>query len=61
MKRVLALIILLGLAGCENLERVQDHFRDMTPHEAYQESLKEAGLATISSIITVPRTGLDYP
>lgn len=31
-------------AGCEQVEQVQDHFRDLTPHEAYLESLRQAGL-----------------
>ena len=57
MKRVLTLIILVGLAGCENLEQVQDHFRDMTPHEAYQESLKEAGLAETALGLDWTRAG----
>ena len=33
------------LVGCEAIEQVQDSFRDLTPHEAYQESLAAAGLA----------------
>jgi peptidoglycan LD-endopeptidase LytH len=32
------------LVGCEQIEQIQDSFRDMTPHEAYQESLAAAGL-----------------
>ena len=32
------------LAACEEIEQIQDGFRDMTPHEAYQESLASAGL-----------------
>ncbi|MDX1495037.1 MAG: M23 family metallopeptidase, partial [Longimicrobiales bacterium] len=35
----------LALAGCEQVEQVQDRFRDLTPYEAYQESLVAAGLA----------------
>ncbi|MDA0330219.1 MAG: M23 family metallopeptidase [Gemmatimonadetes bacterium] len=38
------LATLVGLAGCEGVEQVQDRFRDLTPYEAYQESLREAGL-----------------
>jgi peptidoglycan LD-endopeptidase LytH len=34
-----------ALAGCEEIEQIQDSFRDLTPHEAYQESLAAAGLA----------------
>lgn len=33
------------LAGCEEIEQIQDGFRDLTPHEAYEESLQAAGLA----------------
>ncbi|MDX1645712.1 MAG: M23 family metallopeptidase [Longimicrobiales bacterium] len=33
------------VSGCEQVEQVQDRFRDLTPYEAYQESLSEAGLA----------------
>ena len=41
-----ALLVAGTLAsGCERLEQVQDHFRDLTPHEAYLASLAEAGLA----------------
>jgi len=36
---------LLGLAACEQVEVVQDRFRDLTPYEAYRESLVQAGLA----------------
>jgi len=37
--------VLLGLAGCEEVERIRDAGRDRTPHEAYLASLSEAGLA----------------
>jgi hypothetical protein len=40
-----AALLLLGLEGCERVERVPDRFRDMTPYEAYLESLSDAGLA----------------
>ena len=36
---------LLALAGCEQVEQAQDRFRDLTPYEAYQTSLSDAGLA----------------
>jgi murein DD-endopeptidase MepM/ murein hydrolase activator NlpD len=36
---------LAWLLGCEQVEKVRDGFRDLTPHEAYQESLTAAGLA----------------
>ncbi len=37
--------LVVGLVACEEVEQVQDRFRDLTPYEAYQESLSEAGLA----------------
>ena len=36
---------LLSSSGCEQVEQVQDQFRDMTPYEAYYGGLSEAGLA----------------
>ena len=33
------------LASCEEVEQVVDELRDLTPHEAYVESLERAGLA----------------
>ncbi len=41
---VLAAVCLVASA-CEQVEQVQDRFRDLTPYEAYQESLVAAGLA----------------
>jgi murein DD-endopeptidase MepM/ murein hydrolase activator NlpD len=35
---------LLVLSACEEVEQIVDHYRDLTPHEAYAESLREAGL-----------------
>lgn len=35
---------LVLLAGCEQIEQFQDGFRDLTPYEAYEESLAAAGL-----------------
>jgi len=40
-----ALGALIALAACEQIEQVQDRFRDLTPHEAYAEALAAAGLA----------------
>jgi murein DD-endopeptidase MepM/ murein hydrolase activator NlpD len=39
-----ALLTVFGAAGCEQAERVQDHFRDRTPYEAYADGLAKAGL-----------------
>ena len=33
-----------GALGCEQVAVVQDRFRDLTPYEAYRESLSQAGL-----------------
>ena len=41
----LGTVAVLGvLAGCEQAEKLQDSFRDLTPHEAYHASLAAAGL-----------------
>jgi murein DD-endopeptidase MepM/ murein hydrolase activator NlpD len=37
--------MVIAMAGCEQAEQVQDRFRDLTPHEAYQASLADAGLS----------------
>jgi len=39
------LATLVTLVACEQVEIVQDHFRDLTPYEAYHASLVAAGLA----------------
>ncbi|HIB08318.1 MAG TPA: hypothetical protein EYO20_00405, partial [Gemmatimonadetes bacterium] len=44
--RIGAVLALIGISACEEIEQVQDRFRDMTPHEAYQASLSDAGLTT---------------
>lgn len=41
----LAALTLTTLGACEQAEQVRDRFRDLTPYEAYQERLVEAGLA----------------
>ncbi len=38
------LAVILALGGCEQVEKVQDHYRDVTPREAYAASLRQAGL-----------------
>ncbi len=45
--RVITSAIMASLAlasGCEEVEQIRDHFRDLTPHEAYQAQLNVAGL-----------------
>jgi murein DD-endopeptidase MepM/ murein hydrolase activator NlpD len=37
-------MLALGVTACEEIEQVQDRFRDLTPHEAYLASLAVAGL-----------------
>ncbi len=37
--------VLAVAAGCEQVEKIEDRFRDLTPHEAYLASLAAAGLA----------------
>jgi murein DD-endopeptidase MepM/ murein hydrolase activator NlpD len=39
-----AVLALAALTACEQVEQVQDRFRDMTPYEVYQASLADAGL-----------------
>lgn len=61
---VAALAALAGLVlwGCEQVEQAQDRFRDLTPYEAYQESLTEAGLGETAlgrDWLTAGRNALD--
>ena len=44
--RIGAVLALIGISACEEIEQVQDRFRDMTPHAAYQASLSDAGLTS---------------
>jgi murein DD-endopeptidase MepM/ murein hydrolase activator NlpD len=46
LARLRALVVLAaaGTLACEQVEVVQDRFRDLTPYEAYRESLSQAGL-----------------
>ena len=56
------LCLLLGVTACEQVEQVQDRFRDLTPHEAYQESLAVAGLTTTAlgrDWVAAGRTAVD--
>lgn len=41
-----ALLTVIALSACEEIEQLEDRFRDMTPHEIYQSSLSDAGLAS---------------
>lgn len=38
------LLAIAGLGACEQAEKLEDRFRDLTPREAYQEKLVAAGL-----------------
>ena len=42
LTRVIPLVTLFW--GCERIDQIQNEFRDLTPHEAYLESLVSAGL-----------------
>ncbi len=44
-RRFWPIALLLLLAACEQTEKLQDRFRDLTPHETYQAQLADAGLA----------------
>lgn len=56
--------VAVALAGCEEMEQLEDRFRDLTPHEAYRASLEEAGL-TASALgrewITAGNRALEEP
>lgn len=41
---VLVLAGVLTISGCEQIEQARDHFRDLTPYEAYHARLNVAGL-----------------
>ncbi len=43
-RNIVFMLLAVGAAACEKVEQVQDRFRDMTPYEAYQQSLTDAGL-----------------
>jgi murein DD-endopeptidase MepM/ murein hydrolase activator NlpD/SH3-like domain-containing protein len=47
---VLALAVVAALAACEQVEKARDHWRDLTPHEAYLASLSDAGLANTALV-----------
>ena len=44
-RRFWPIALLLLLVACEQTEKLQDRFRDLTPHETYQAQLADAGLA----------------
>ena len=43
--RAAILVALISISGCGTLEDVALSFRDLTPHEAYAEGLRAAGLS----------------
>jgi len=50
--------------ACEQVEQVQDRFRDMTPYEAYEASLADAGLAETALVrdwLMAGREAVDAP
>ncbi|MEQ9399395.1 MAG: peptidoglycan DD-metalloendopeptidase family protein [Longimicrobiales bacterium] len=59
-----ALACLSVLVACEEVEQIQDRFRDLTPHEEYLASLEDAGLgdaALARDWIAASRRALDEP
>lgn len=55
-------LVALTVSACEQVEQVRDRFRDLTPYEAYQESLVDAGLAETALArdwMTAGRAALD--
>jgi len=46
----LAVVLSIASGGCEEVEKVQDQWRDRTPHEAYLASLSDAGLASTALV-----------
>ncbi len=60
----IAVVALAALTACEEVERVQDRFRDMTPYEAYEASLADAGLVETAlgrDWITAGREAVESP
>ena len=59
-----AVAALAVLMACEQVEQVQDRFRDMTPYEAYEASLADAGLAETALVrdwLMAGREAVDAP
>jgi len=59
-----AVAALAVLTACEQVEQVQDRFRDMTPYEAYEASLADAGLAETALVrdwLMAGREAVDAP
>jgi murein DD-endopeptidase MepM/ murein hydrolase activator NlpD/SH3-like domain-containing protein len=44
LRAAAGVLLCLAVASCEEVEQVVDRFREFTPHEAYAESLRAAGL-----------------
>ena len=76
MQKAAKFLLVTGTAcgfflGCETIDQIQNEFRDLTPHEAYLESLIAAGLnetalaldwleAGESSVLEAPPIGTPY-
>lgn len=58
-RRFWLIAVLACLGGCEQAEKLQDRFRDLTPYEEYQASLAEAGLAGTALAKDWARAGLE--
>jgi murein DD-endopeptidase MepM/ murein hydrolase activator NlpD/SH3-like domain-containing protein len=62
--RFLALSLVVAAGGCREIDEIRDEYRDMTAHEAYEESLADAGLtetALVQDWIDASRTALTDP
>lgn len=55
--QLVAALAALLFTACEQAERAVDHFRDMTPYEAYRESLALAGLGETALVNDWIRAG----
>jgi len=56
---LLLLAACTAVSGCERVEQVRDHYRDLTPHEAYLASLARAGLAETALVRDWIAAGLE--
>lgn len=58
-RRIGILVALGALAACEQTDKLQDRFRDLTPYEAYQENLAAAGLHETALALDWAAAGLE--
>ena len=53
------LLAIAALGACEQAEKLEDRFRDLTPYEAYQERLAAAGLDSTALALDWAAAGLE--